>query len=236
MGKRPGGELATRPLHFILMADCSGSMQADGKIQALNQAIREALPHMREAAAENPRAQVLVRAIRFSDQADWHLPTPTPVDEFKWTDLRAGGKTSLGKALRLVTTQLRIPPMESRALPPVLVLISDGQPTDDYAAALHDLFKEPWGQRSVRIAIGIGGDADFGVLGQFIGNPSIKPLPANNADSLTRYIKWASTAVLKAASSPTRRPQDPAGQEPLSVVLPQLPSTPPAGSSEPNVW
>ena len=34
MSKRPGGELATRPLHFIWIADGSGSMAADGKIQA----------------------------------------------------------------------------------------------------------------------------------------------------------------------------------------------------------
>ena len=34
MAKRPGGELATRPLHFIWIADCSGSMATDGKIQA----------------------------------------------------------------------------------------------------------------------------------------------------------------------------------------------------------
>ena len=27
MPKRPGGELATRPLHFIWIADCSGSIQ-----------------------------------------------------------------------------------------------------------------------------------------------------------------------------------------------------------------
>ena len=32
MGKRPGGELATRPLHFIWIADCSGSMSGE-KIQ-----------------------------------------------------------------------------------------------------------------------------------------------------------------------------------------------------------
>jgi len=42
MDKRPGGGLAGRPLHFIWIADCSGSMRADGKIQALNNAIREA--------------------------------------------------------------------------------------------------------------------------------------------------------------------------------------------------
>ncbi len=52
--RRPGGELATRPLHFIWIADCSGSMDIDGKIQTLNNAIREAIPHMQSVADENP--------------------------------------------------------------------------------------------------------------------------------------------------------------------------------------
>lgn len=71
MAKRPGGELATRPLHFIWIADCSGSMAVDGKIQVLDTAIREALPHMRQVADENPNAEVLVRALKFSSGAQW---------------------------------------------------------------------------------------------------------------------------------------------------------------------
>lgn len=82
MSKRPGGEMATRPLHFIWICDCSGSMAADGKIQALNNAIREAIPHMQVVADENPNAQVLVRAIKFSDGAQWHIAVPTPVADF----------------------------------------------------------------------------------------------------------------------------------------------------------
>ncbi len=50
MSKLPGGALASRPLHFIWVADCSGSMSVDGKIQALNNAIREAIPHMQQVA------------------------------------------------------------------------------------------------------------------------------------------------------------------------------------------
>ncbi|MEZ4834079.1 MAG: hypothetical protein R2873_19210 [Caldilineaceae bacterium] len=46
MSKLPGGALASRPLHFIWIADCSGSMGHGGKIQALNNAIREVIPHM----------------------------------------------------------------------------------------------------------------------------------------------------------------------------------------------
>src|SRR5688500_4777876 len=132
MAKRPGGQLAKRPLHFIWILDCSGSMASNGKIQALNSAIREAIPHIQAAAKHNPEAETLVRAVKFSTSAQWHIAEPTPVSEFRWVDLSADGETSLGGALSLVAEELRIPPMTTRALPPVLVLVSDGQPTDDF--------------------------------------------------------------------------------------------------------
>ncbi len=78
MMKRPGGELASRPLHFIWIADSSGSMSDDGKIQALNTAIREAIPHMKKVAEDNPNAQVLVRAVKFSNGAQWHISPGLP--------------------------------------------------------------------------------------------------------------------------------------------------------------
>lgn len=202
MMRRPGGELATRPLHFIWIADCSGSMSQDGKIQALNTAIHEAIPHMQKVADENPNAQVLVRALKFSNGAQWHISQPTDVADFRWTDLEAEGVTDMGKAFSMVAEQLKIPPMTDRALPPVLVLISDGQPTDDYKKGLQELLDQPWGKKAVRIAIAIGADADLDVLQKFIGNPEILPLQANNPEALVKYIRWVSTVVLKSASAP----------------------------------
>ncbi|MBN2002413.1 MAG: tellurium resistance protein [Anaerolineae bacterium] len=177
-------------------------MKEDGKIQALNMAIREAIPHMQKVASENPNAQVLVRAIKFSSGAQWHISQPTPVEDFKWVDIKADGVTDMGKALSMVADQLKIPPMTDRALPPVLVLISDGQPTDSFEKGLQKLLDEPWGKKAVRVAISIGKDADNDVLQKFIGHNEIKPLQANNPESLVNYIKWVSTAVLKSASSP----------------------------------
>ena len=211
MSRRPGGELASRPLHFIWIADASGSMQQDGKIQALNNAIREAIPHMKKVADDNPNAQVLVRAVKFSDGAQWHISQPTPVADFAWNDLPAEGETDMGKALSLVAEQLKMPPMSERALPPVLVLISDGQPTDDFDKGLKDLLDEPWGKKAVRIAISIGQDADAEVLQKFIAHPEMKPLAANSPEALVKHIKWASTAVLKSASSPAAGADKPAG-------------------------
>ena len=205
----PGGEISNRPLHFIWLCDCSGSMSINGKIEVLNRAIRESLPEMKRVANDNPNANVLVRAIKFSDSAQWHVPTETPVNSFNWTDLTAGGLTDMGKALLLLAEQLKMPPMTDRALPPVLVLISDGQPTDDFDTGLRALMNEPWGKKAVRIAIAVGQDADKDTLQKFINHPELRPLEANNAETLVRYIKWASTAVLKAASSPVSQIRTP---------------------------
>jgi uncharacterized protein YegL len=230
---RPGGELATRPLHFIWMADCSGSMDVDGKIQSLNTAIKEAIPSMRSVADQNPNAQVLVRAVKFSSGAQWHVSQPTEVADFRWEDLAAEGVTDMGKALLMVAEQLRIPPMVERALPPVLVLISDGQPTDDYASGLKALMDQPWGRKAVRIAIAIGEDADTEVLQKFIGNPELKPLQANNPEALVKYIKWASTAVLKSVSAPFSQTSGSA-RPGMNVPIPVLPDSGP--SSADDVW
>ena len=99
---RPGGELASRPLHFIWILDCSGSMSVEGKIQQLNVAIHDALPEMRAVAAENPNAKVLIRVLTFSNGARWHVATPTPLEDFKWTDIEADGVTDLGQGLTMV--------------------------------------------------------------------------------------------------------------------------------------
>ena len=205
----PGGAISNRPLHFIWLCDCSGSMSINGKIEVLNRAIRESLPEMKRVANDNPNANVLVRAIKFSDSAQWHVPTETPVNSFNWTDLTAGGLTDMGKALLLLAEQLKMPPMTDRALPPVLVLVSDGQPTDDFDTGLRALMNEPWGKKAVRIAIAVGQDADKDTLQKFINHPELRPLEANNAETLVRYIKWASTAVLKAASSPVSQIRTP---------------------------
>ena len=233
MTMRPGGELATRPLHFIWIADCSGSMAVDGKIQSLNTAIKEAIPHMQDVADENPNAQVLVRAVKFSDGAQWHVSQPTEVADFKWDDLQAGGVTAMGMALGIVADQLRIPPMTDRALPPVLVLISDGQPTDDFKGGLQALMSEPWGRKAVRVAIAIGEDADQEVLRRFIDNPELRPLQANNPESLIKYIRWVSTAVLKSASSPASQTMAVAAAG-LNVPIPAVPDS--AASAAEDVW
>ena len=63
--------------------------------------ITEAIPAMREAARENPTAQLLVRAMSFSSGAKWLISQPTDIENFKWTDVNAEGVTDLGRGLEM---------------------------------------------------------------------------------------------------------------------------------------
>lgn len=108
--------------------------------------------------------------------------------------------------------------MPERALPPVIVLLSDGQPTDDYKTALDKLRKLPWFRKAVKIAISIGQDADDEVLIEFTGNKELV-LQANNAAALAKMIKWASTTA-SMVSAPSSKPMN------------SMPAAAPAGSMQ----
>ena len=161
---------------------------------------------MVDAAKDNPNAQLLVRTLKFSTGASWVTPNPVNIEDFAWDDLDAGGVTDLGKAFEMLAAQLTIPPMTDRALPPVIVLLSDGQPTDDYKKSLDKLLQLPWGKKAVRIAISIGQDADDDILQQFTGNRELV-LQANNPQALVKMIKWASTAA-SLVSAPASKVRD----------------------------
>jgi uncharacterized protein YegL len=217
----PGGPISKRPLHLIFLLDVSGSMRVDGKIQALNNAIRQALPAISSESDHDVRANLLVRAVTFSNGARWYVEHPTPVRDFVWTDVTADGDTDMGAALRLVAEALRMPPMDIRSLPPVLVLMTDGQPTDDFAGGLKALKDEFWGQRAVRVGIAIGRAADRRCLAEFIDDPRRQVLDAYNAVSLAKQIEFASTLAIGYASGD--RP------EPIAPL-------PPDPTDDPYVW
>lgn len=178
---------------------------AGQKIEQLNYAIKLAVPEMQSVANENPSAHIQVRAITFSKGARWHVETPTDVHSFAWSPITAEkAVTDMGRAIDLACDALETDNMPERGLPPVLVLVSDGQPTDNFNSALERLLRLPWGARSIRVGIAIGDDADENVLQQFMGGDARErpPFKATNAQELVKLIQWASTVPLRVASEP----------------------------------
>lgn len=231
MTDRLGGALARKPLHFIFVLDVSGSMLRSGRIQALNNAIQEALPHLVDEARLNPHAELLVRVLAFANEPVWVVREPTPVDQLRWERLEAvpQGFTELGSALRELARVLGETQSGATAYPPAIVLVSDGRPTQSsgitFADGLQELLAQQWGGAAVRLALGVGRDADMSSLRRFIGNEEVPLLRADNPQQLVEYIVWASKAASQVASRPavgaagvTRVPPGPVG-EPIWSTL-----------------
>ena len=182
-----------RPLPVILLADISGSMESDGKIQALNHAVSEMIEAFQDES--DLRAEVHVSVITFGGKARVHLPLG-PSRAASWTDLDAKGGTPMGAAFGLVRDLIEdrtvVP---SRAYRPTIVLVSDGQPTDDWQEPLKALIDCERGGKAFRMALAIGADADMGVLAAFLANPQERVFRAEEAKQIRKFFQLVTMSV-----------------------------------------
>jgi uncharacterized protein YegL len=212
--ERPGGEFATRDLHFFWLLDGSTSMQG-AKVQSLNFAVANAIPEMRTAADTNPKARLLIHALRFGSDVQWISTSgaasrsaipPVPVSEFEWGDfIKADGETAMGAALGVVADELNKLDLQGRYFAPVMVLVTDGLATDDFEAGLARLMSSSLGKKAIRLAVSIedgSSDVDLDRLQSFIGNPSIRPFRTADTDKLAELISFASRTGIERSSQP----------------------------------
>ena len=71
---------------------------------------------------------------------------------------------------------------------PVIFLLSDGSPNDDWKKGLDTLKQNKWFQHGLKIALGIGSKVNMDVLRAFTGNDELA-VQAKNADQLRELIK-----------------------------------------------
>ena len=188
-----GEAVSRRLLKVFWLVDASGSMNGT-KMATVNRAIKDLIPEMREVSDENPEIEMEVNVIMFETNAKW-IHRAVNIHDFTWTDISTGGYTATGAAIALAMEELTVEKMGKRAVPPLLILMSDGGATDDYDRQLNALLADKWGKRSVRIPIAIGDDCDEDSLENF-RHPKEGPLlKADNAADLTKLIKWASVTV-----------------------------------------
>jgi uncharacterized protein YegL len=170
--KKPPSQFK-KPLHYIWICDCSESMKNGGKMRAVNDALRQVIGLISKQEDEVKKARIYMNALKFSCGAEWVYNDNISVKTFQWEDLECDGITDLGRAFELLATALKLQKdggkMPEMAYPPVLVLISDGYPTDDWESGLRELNKEFWAKSAVRLAFSLDG-ADREVLEAFIGD------------------------------------------------------------------
>lgn len=188
-----------RSLPVIVLADVSGSMSVEGKIQALNQSLREMISTF--ASAEELRAEIHVCVIAFGGQAWVHVPLQ-PAQKVQWSDMQSDGGTPMGAALVLAADLIEdhqaIP---SRAYRPAVVLVSDGMPTDDWKAGLNRFQKDGRASKADRLALAIGGDADETMLAQFLPDAGQKVFHAEDARQIKSFFKFVTMTVTSRSRS-----------------------------------
>lgn len=161
----------------IPIIDVSGSMNGK-KIGKVNEAMAEVPSQLAEINDESVESKLLIAPMQFSSGASWFSlknEKPAGVESFRWIDMKAGGLTDLGAAFKLLTEKLTIEEkggwMKGRGgAAPVLILLSDGGPTDDYQKPLAELKRRGWFNAALKFAVAVGDDADKDVLAEFTGN------------------------------------------------------------------
>jgi uncharacterized protein YegL len=195
-------EIPRRTMVLFFVIDTSGSMDGS-KIGAVNTAIEEVIPAIKDVSDENADAQIKIAALEFSNGARWiTLNGPVEADQFRWNYLNAEGVTDLGAACKTLNEKLSTKAFMKEAtgsFAPAIFLLSDGEPTDDWARELAALKQNNWFKAAVKVAIAIGDDADKNVLKEFTGNIEAV-LETHNAATLKKMIKFVSVRASQVAS------------------------------------
>ena len=201
---------SAKPLPVVLLLDVSSSMNTDGKIDALNAAVRQMLQEFPKFA--QGEQMILTAAITFGDEVRLHMPYTKAADAASaWTDLTASGMTPLGAALRMAKDMI-----EDRDFTPSpcktvhAILVSDGWPNDDWQAPMDAFINSGRSMKALRMAMAIGDDADEDMLNQFIaGSTDINGKPielfhADNAADITKFFKNVTQSVKTTSTSPAK--------------------------------
>lgn len=136
------GAVTRKKLVVFYVLDTSGSMEDDGKIGALNEAMRETVDVLQNIAKGNADVELQIAVLQFSSGAQWITEKPIYVEDFYWDDLKAGGLTDIGDALsELYNKMSRHEFLQSNTgyMVPIIIFMSDGYPTDNWEKALQKL-------------------------------------------------------------------------------------------------
>jgi uncharacterized protein YegL len=187
---------------LFFLVDTSGSMEGS-KIGAVNAAIEEVIPALKDVSEENADAIIKVAALEFSSGARWITKNgPVETDNFHWVDAEAAGVTDLGAALLELDSKLSRKAFMEQAtgsFAPVIFLLSDGGPTDDFEGALATIQKNSWFKVASKVAVAIGEDADLAILEKFTGFKEAV-LTVHSAKALKNMIKKVAVRSSQIAS------------------------------------
>ena len=192
------GSSVERRMPVYLLLDVSGSM-AGAPVQAVEQGVQL----LQNELLNQPTAveTVHLSVITFASSANQVVPL-SALTTFTPPSLSAGGGTSLGAALKLLGQCLdreitANTPQKKGDYKPLVFLLTDGQPTDNWQPELSALNARTSKKAGTIIALGCGDSVDVNVLQQI--TPNVLLMSNVTPENLRNFFKWVSQSVTTAS-------------------------------------
>ena len=186
-----------RRLPVYLLLDVSGSMTGEPIT-----AVQNGVQTMVSALMGDPQAleSAYISVITFSSSVDQVVPL-TELSQFTPPQLKAGGMTSLGEALKFVAQcadreVVKNTPEAKGDWKPLVFIMTDGGATDSVEKGLVEFRKKKWG---IVVACGAGSGADTDELSKI--TEAVVSLDTTDSASIGAFFKWVSASVSTSSKS-----------------------------------
>jgi uncharacterized protein YegL len=180
-----------RKLPVYLALDTSGSMMGE-PIEAVKNGLQLLVSTLRQDPHALETAYLSV--IGFGSDASVLAPL-TELAAFQLPAITASGTTAMGAALALIARQIDAEVSKTTAetkgdWKPLVFLMTDGNPTDDWRSGLAELQKRKVG---TVVVCGAGPNCDDGTLKQI--SEIVVKLDTADTSTISAFFKWVSASI-----------------------------------------
>lgn len=180
-----------RRLPVYLVLDISGSMSGE-PIEAVKNGVQVLVSTLRQ----DPYAleTAFLSVITFDSSARQVVPL-TELSMFQMPDIQATGTTALGEALSLLANKVNTEIAKTTAevkgdWKPLVFLMTDGEPTDNWQKGLNDFRSQKFG---MVVACAAGSGANTNILKQI--TEVVVQLDTADSATIKAFFKWVSASV-----------------------------------------